>query len=53
MLFGVAWAAVDSAVAAGEGDAVAVPHGPVGRGGDGGGQVGSAVEDRARLGGRP
>ena len=45
-------AAVDPAVAVGEGDVVAAPHRRVGRGGDGGGRVGSALEDRARVGGR-
>jgi hypothetical protein len=45
--------AVDSAVAAGQGAAVAVPHRPLRRAGDGGGGVGFALEDRAVVASRP
>ena len=52
MLLGADGATVDPAVASGQGVVVAVPLRALGRGGDGVGGVGSALEGRAGAGGR-
>src|SRR5215211_4571483 len=53
VLFGGRRSSVDPAFAAGQGVAAAVPHRALRRAGDGGGGLGSALEDRARAAGRP